>query len=570
MIEKVCNYIDEMKSPRKVIVYFLLFWLILNIIQAAFTELAHDEAYYWLFSRKLDWGYFDHPPMIALLIKIGYSLFPNEFGVRMLPLLMGTGTIYLMYLLFEKEISSISTFILVLGSVIILQSHVGSFLAIPDVPVIFFTALFFFLYKKYVLNNRVFYALLLGLVGAAMLYSKYHGVLVLLFTLSSNISLFKRKSFYAIPIIIALAMIPHLLWQIGHGFPTFEYHLVSRSSPYTVINTLNYIFSQILIAGPFIGIILFVHAIKYKTQGDYFLRAMKFNFYGFFVFFFLMSFKGHVEAHWTAIGYIPAVILSVNGINKSQKALKWLRKLFIPTSVIFLLIRMSLIFEIIPPKFNIGVEFHNWDKWAQEIEKEADGRVVVFYSTFQRPAKYSFYTGGKFAHSFNHIWYRQNQFDLWNYTDSIQGKDVILFRTDNAADTIFTATSENYGYRKIDNFVSYNNIPVIVEEKELTCNAQDTVHISVKVINNRADTIFFTEDIDVSPRFYMMYYNGKRFIDGDYIQSENYTIVPNDTLNCNLSFVTPADKGHYLAYLCIVNNHLRPGFNGKPFKLKVR
>src|ERR1700754_4775394 len=61
---------------------FLLVWLLLALFQAGCTELMDDEAYYWVYSRHLDWGYFDHPPMVALLIRIGYTLFHNEFGVR--------------------------------------------------------------------------------------------------------------------------------------------------------------------------------------------------------------------------------------------------------------------------------------------------------------------------------------------------------------------------------------------------------------------------------------------------------------------------------------------------------
>lgn len=34
----------------------LFIWWILNLLQAAFTELAHDEAYYFMFSQHLDWG----------------------------------------------------------------------------------------------------------------------------------------------------------------------------------------------------------------------------------------------------------------------------------------------------------------------------------------------------------------------------------------------------------------------------------------------------------------------------------------------------------------------------------
>lgn len=54
-------------------------WLLLGLLQAGLTELQDDEAYYWVFSRHLDWGYFDHPPMTALLVKAGYAIFPMNW-----------------------------------------------------------------------------------------------------------------------------------------------------------------------------------------------------------------------------------------------------------------------------------------------------------------------------------------------------------------------------------------------------------------------------------------------------------------------------------------------------------
>ena len=33
-------------------------------------DLAGDEAYYWDWSRQLDWGYFSKPPMVAWIIAI--------------------------------------------------------------------------------------------------------------------------------------------------------------------------------------------------------------------------------------------------------------------------------------------------------------------------------------------------------------------------------------------------------------------------------------------------------------------------------------------------------------------
>lgn len=70
-----------MISAKQVGPWFYASWFLLSLLQAATTGLFDDEAYYWVYSQYLDWGYFDHPPMIAWLIKLGTSLFAGELGV---------------------------------------------------------------------------------------------------------------------------------------------------------------------------------------------------------------------------------------------------------------------------------------------------------------------------------------------------------------------------------------------------------------------------------------------------------------------------------------------------------
>ena len=60
---------------RQPLTLFLIIWSVLNLVQAGLTPLNNDEAYYWMYSKYLDWGFFDHPPVIALMIKIGYLVF---------------------------------------------------------------------------------------------------------------------------------------------------------------------------------------------------------------------------------------------------------------------------------------------------------------------------------------------------------------------------------------------------------------------------------------------------------------------------------------------------------------
>src|SRR5579871_6738003 len=106
------NSIDQ-KSSDKLIWYFLLGWTILNAVQAYTLEVHADEAYYWLYSRFLDWGYFDHPPMVALFIRIGDTLLHNEFGLRLLTVLTSTVSIYLLWLILKKYTVDAVAFVLI-------------------------------------------------------------------------------------------------------------------------------------------------------------------------------------------------------------------------------------------------------------------------------------------------------------------------------------------------------------------------------------------------------------------------------------------------------------------------
>ena len=103
-------------------------WLILHCVQAFGTELFDDEAYYWVYSKFLAWGYFDHPPMIAILIKAGYAIFQNELGVRILTIFLSTASLLIIESLIAKKNHFL--FYAICGSLALAQ--VGGMLAVPD------------------------------------------------------------------------------------------------------------------------------------------------------------------------------------------------------------------------------------------------------------------------------------------------------------------------------------------------------------------------------------------------------------------------------------------------------
>src|ERR1700739_3897281 len=120
------------KNQDKLIWYFLILWTILNAVQAYTLEIHADEAYYWLYSKFLDWGYFDHPPMVAIFIRIGDSIIHSEFGVRMMTVLSSTLSLYILWLIVKKYAVDAKWFILIVSGVFIFHQY--GFTTTPDAP----------------------------------------------------------------------------------------------------------------------------------------------------------------------------------------------------------------------------------------------------------------------------------------------------------------------------------------------------------------------------------------------------------------------------------------------------
>src|SRR5690606_17751930 len=161
--------------------YLIGAWFVINLLQSIFTGLHSDESYYWMYSQNLDWGYFDHPPMAAFFIYLGHIILPGELGARLLIVLFSPITFMLIIneLNERKDFFFVSLFML---SFPLIHTRISGFLAIPDNPLLFFVILFLILYKRFIERPGYVNSILLGIVVAAMIYSKYHAFLIIGFT----------------------------------------------------------------------------------------------------------------------------------------------------------------------------------------------------------------------------------------------------------------------------------------------------------------------------------------------------------------------------------------------------
>jgi hypothetical protein len=394
-------------------------WLLLNLWQAAHTELDPDEAYYWMYSHALDWGYFDHPPAVALSIRLGTVCLAGELGVRLGTALLQLGSFFFIWLLAGKprEKRALLTLALLLAAMPMLQVY--GFIATPDGPLLFFSVLFFYLYQRFLSQASWANSLLLGTCMAALLYSKYHGVLLILFTLFSNLRLLRQPRFYLASVFGALLFMPHLYWQYSHDFPSFAYHLKGRDDPYELKFTLTYLINQVVIFSPLL-FPLIVQALWRRSASTPLERAFRFVVYGFWLFFFYATFKGHAEPQWTAILSIPFVLLLYRESMENERFGLWARRLAAATILLLLAVRLELATNWIGLPHNL-----NHRQWIAELRERAEGKPVLFQNSYRDASKYAFYAEEP-AYTFTDVDYRRNQFDIWEEEAALHDQSVLI------------------------------------------------------------------------------------------------------------------------------------------------
>jgi hypothetical protein len=358
--------------------------------------------------------------MIALLIKAGYGLFHNELGVRFFIVIINTLTLWITAKLIASKDNKL--FYLLIGAMGAMQ--IGGMLAVPDVPLIFFAAVYFWVYRRFVNEQTWRNTILLGISMALMFYSKYHGVLLVFFTLLSNINLLKVFKFYVAVIITTLLFFPHIYWQYTHGFPSLQYHLIERNaSSYNISFTLDYLAGQLLLFGPLLGWLVLYYAFRSPIQNS-FERALKFCLVGVLAFFLLSTFKGRVEANWTVMLFTPVVILAHQAIVRKGWSQQWLLYTLPVTLLLVLVTRVYMIWDFMPG-VSIRPEIHHNREWTSKIAAIAQGKPVVFVNSYQRPSKYMFYTG-QLSYSLNSRYARRSQYNYWDTETQLWGKPVMV------------------------------------------------------------------------------------------------------------------------------------------------
>ena len=473
-------------NPLLFFLFFLAVWTGLNFLQAIFTEIHSDEAYYFLYGENLAWGYFDHPPMVGVMIYLSNLFFNGNLSIRFMTILLQAATLLLCWKIVEDKLTDsgkVLAFFIISGSLTMFQVY--GFITTPDAPFLFFTALFILSYKKFLEKESWIAVLLLAVSMSGLVYSKYHAFLLIGLIVLSNLKLLLRYKFWIAGILALLLLSPHIYWQISRDFPSFKYHLSDRNNGFEWDCFLGYIPNQMAVFNPLtLGAVVYV-MFKHKAK-DTFEKGLFFLIIGFIGIFWTLSMIRYVEPHWTIACSIPVIAALYRRSLQNDKLLRFVKR-WISLTILFILIaRIALACGWLPERLG----FSGKEKKCKELESIAGDLPVVFTGSFQMASNYHFFTH-KVSLLLSAVNSRYTQFDFLQKELEYQGKPVFVCVPAAGKSLQYKVGNQIIEGYVAEHFQSVNRLIIEFEWTKTVFYQGDTLCISFEIINPTAQDIDF-------------------------------------------------------------------------------
>jgi 4-amino-4-deoxy-L-arabinose transferase-like glycosyltransferase len=320
----------------------------LRLVAAAILPLSADEAYYWLWSRHLAAGYFDHPPAIAWCIRLGTLLLGDTaFGVRLVPVLLSVAASWFVLLsgkiLLRGEASGVRAALLFN---LTLMVAVEALAATPDAPAIAAAAAFLYALVMLEKSGDGRWWLAAGAAAGLGLLSKYTalflglGVLVWLIASPPARRWLLSAWTYAGGALAVAIFSPNLWWNATHHWATFAFQFGRiEAGGLTARFIVEFMAAQLALATPFIlvlGVAGMIRAAKEKRVALLAALAAPATIY-----FFLHALHDRVQGNWPSFLFpalaVAAVFASeVEWSGRGAGAMRFSRFLAVPVAAVML------------------------------------------------------------------------------------------------------------------------------------------------------------------------------------------------------------------------------------------
>lgn len=422
-----------------------------HIITGPF-ELLPDEAHYWEWSRRPDWGYYSKGPLIASIVYAGTHLFGNtEFGVRSFAIVFSALSSLLLFRLGRDMYDEKTGFVAgVLVQLVPLYSVFGVFMTI-DTPFIFFWILSLLLFWKAFnaeLNPEagkgpLRYWVLLGFsIGLGMLAKHLIALFYvsgLLFMLADSDArrLLRRAGPYLSLVIGLLIYSPVIFWNASHAWVTFR-HTAGQAHLHdgfriSLKDFAEFIGSQVGLVTPVLFFMVIIALVRLRKAGNgsflFWFSAPTLLFFG------LKSIQGKVQGNWALAAYATGFIAFAAYYMKSWAATPNRQRHFIRAA--FIGACLVTVLAYFPQHIPIPANKHplrkitGWKELGLKMsgiykEMAAEGPVFVLTDSYQASSLLAFYMEGNPVTYCLRIKRRMNQYDLWPGLETTIGQNALF------------------------------------------------------------------------------------------------------------------------------------------------
>ena len=309
----------------------------LRLIAAAFTPITFDEAYYWTWSKHLAGGYYDHPPMVAVVIRLGTLIAGDtEFGVRLVSILLALPMSWAIYqaaaILFGSRRVAASSAILLN---ITLMAAVGTMIVTPDAPLLVASSFLLFALAKVLQTGRGVWWLAVGAAAGCALLSKYTALFFGPAILIWLVAVPKLRHWLISPwlylggLVALLLFAPVILWNAEHHWVSFIKQMGrARIEDFRPVYIAELIPTQIAFATPLVWMLgaMGLYAMFRRRAGTLPARALVNTMFWVIVAYFVWhSLHARVEANWFGPVYPAFAIAAAVAAHLVEWEPRWQR-----------------------------------------------------------------------------------------------------------------------------------------------------------------------------------------------------------------------------------------------------
>lgn len=431
---------------------------LLRLVVAALTPLFPDETYYWEYSRHLAFGYYDHPPLIAWVVRLGTLIAGHTpLGVRLGPVLLGTvGALFLAAS--GRRLAGDAAGMWLAAAFAAMPLASGLVLATPDAPLLAAAAATLYCVIRSLqspIGTRG--ALLWWCAGGAALglavASKYTAVLLPLGLFAGLLASPLRARLatpgpYVATGIAILVFSPVVFWNAANDWISFAFQLrhgLGAVGGSAIGREIELIGGQMGLLSPVLFVMCAIAVWRGVRPGaDAIQRVLAVTALLIFGFFMYSATKRRVEANWPALAYLPALVLAVSWLTSARWA-RWFRGGTWLAAALSAVVYVNAFVPVlpVPARRDPAARAAGWGDLAAAVHRVHGPRLPISsYRTwvaadrYQDASELAFHLPGRpevFSLNLNS---RANTYDLWPaFSKRASPRDAMILVIDEVAGT---------------------------------------------------------------------------------------------------------------------------------------